>query len=253
MSSHHSREIHEECWHRACRKKGFFPLLQRYAGRCWLVTRLSCYSFDYTRNVSPPPLSVFDFPLRGEPAGQRYDRHGGAKEGSSCKHHFHWCALKWTKKSGDAYAIRAETLSDLIFVRGFSHSPERVLLIHFPRPSRRRYGLYSDGWQNDMPREGVSAFALITRMIFSISHRGNSGGQRDKYSCIKETVSWFGIRWEELAIGLVIVKEYSILTCQAKWNLSHMLKIYFAGPFYFLVTFWPAQNNSEVTFSRWTF
>lgn len=49
------------------------------------------------------------------------------------------------KKSGDAYAIRAETLSDLIFVRGFSHGPERVLLIHFPRPSRRRYGLYSGG------------------------------------------------------------------------------------------------------------
>lgn len=33
-----------------------------------------------------------------------------------------------------------------------------------------------------------SAFALITRMIFPISHQGNSGGQRDKYSCIKELV-----------------------------------------------------------------
>lgn len=118
------------------------------------MTRLSCYSFDYTRNVSPPPLSVFDFPLRGEPAGQRYDRHGGAKEGSSCKSITSTDA-PWSgqKKSGDAYAIRAETLSDLIFVRGFSHGPERVLLIHFPRPSRRRYGLYSGGWQNDMPRE----------------------------------------------------------------------------------------------------
>lgn len=38
------------------------------------------------------------------------------------------------KKCGDAYTIRAESYSDLIFERALSRSPQRVLLIHSPHP-----------------------------------------------------------------------------------------------------------------------
>lgn len=127
----------------------FFPAAaKRHLERCRLVTRLSCFSFDYSRNISPPPLSVFDFPLRGQLSSRAEIRQAwrGPTEGSSLRVPRPPPRLQVDKKHGDAYAIRAETLSDLISVRGFSCSLERVLLIHFtPAPPPWRYGLYGGG------------------------------------------------------------------------------------------------------------
>lgn len=99
---------HGECWHRPQgHKEGFSPAAaKRHAGRWRLVTRLSCYSFDYSRNISPPPLSVFDFPLRGKLRAEIQQAQQGHHRAALCKHCAHRCAWKGTKKRGDAYAIR---------------------------------------------------------------------------------------------------------------------------------------------------
>lgn len=100
------------------------------------------------------PLSIkcIWFPAEGVAGRAEIWQQRQGQEGSSCKHHFHWCAWKRTK-SGNAYTIRAETLSDLIFERGLSRGPRRVLLIHCPGPLCGDIeGLYSGGWQNDTLR-----------------------------------------------------------------------------------------------------
>lgn len=81
------------------------------------------------------PLSIkcIWFPAEGVAGRAEIWQQRQGQEGSSCEHHFHWCAWK-RKKSGNAYTIRAGTLSDLIFERGLSRSPQRVLLIHCPGP-----------------------------------------------------------------------------------------------------------------------
>lgn len=84
------------------------------------------------------PLSIkyIWFPAEGVAGRAEIWQQRQGQEGSSSKHHFHWCAWKRTK-SGNAYTIRVETLSDLIFERGLSRSLQRVLLIHCPGPHCR--------------------------------------------------------------------------------------------------------------------
>lgn len=91
---------HGECWHRPQGWwEGFSPAAaKRHAGRCRMVTRLSCSSLHYSRNISPPPLSVFDFPLRGRLRAEIQQAQRGHRRAALCKHGARRCAWKWTKK-----------------------------------------------------------------------------------------------------------------------------------------------------------
>lgn len=159
------------------------------------------------------------FPAEGVAGRAEIWQQSQGQEGSSCKHHFHWCAWKRTK-SGNAYTIRRETLSDLIFERGSGRSPQRVLLIHCPGPLWGDIGgLYNGGWQNDMLREAWSAFALITKNEFSHQSQESylkSECQRGRHLSRKGK-AFLHIRWQELVIGTLTLALSQFIRPQIKW------------------------------------
>lgn len=160
---------HEDRWHWAFHKRFFQCCKDIQEGGDWWNTYL--VSASITLVMFPLSIKFIWFPSKGL-AGRAeiWQPHQGQK-GSSCKYHFHWCAWKWTK-SGNAYAIREETLPDLIFERGLRRSPERVLLIHCPGPlcGHTDYTMVND--KKTCWKKRGSAFALITRINFPISHWG---------------------------------------------------------------------------------
>lgn len=191
---------HSDRWHPTYRKRFFFsttPKICREGGDWWHT-----YLVPASITVVMFPLSIkcIWFPAEGG-AGRAeiWQQHRG-QEGSSCKHHFHWCAWKWTK-SGNAYTIRAGTLSDLIFERGLSRSPLRVLLIHCPGQRRADSGgLYNSGWQSDSLRGARQL--LCSDYVNEFSHQSQenylkSWGQRDKHFHKVIVVGWF---WRDVLI-----------------------------------------------------
>ncbi len=142
----------EDRWHWTYRKRFFQYSKDMQEGGDWWHTYLVPASITVVMFPLSLSIKCIWFPAEGVAGRAEIWQQSQGQEGSSCRHHFHWCAWKRTK-SGNAYTIRTETLSDLIFERGLSCSPRRVLLIHCPGPLCADIGgLYNGGWQNDMQR-----------------------------------------------------------------------------------------------------
>lgn len=161
VSSHHSSEITESADAWTSRKRLFHYSDDMQEGGDWWHTYLVPGSITVV--MFPLSIKCIWFPAEGVAGRAEIWQQCRGQEGSSCEHHFHWCAWKRTK-SGNAYTIRAETLSDLIFERGLS--PQRVLLIHRPEPLCGE-GLYNGGWQNDMLRGAWKCLRSDCRNEFS--------------------------------------------------------------------------------------
>lgn len=158
---------HRERWRRTYRKRLFHHSDDMQEGGDWWHTYLVPGSITVV--MFPLSIKCIWFPSEGVAGRAEIWQQRRGQEGSSCEHHFHWCAWKRTK-SGNAYTIRAETLSDLIFERGLS--PQRVLLIHRPEPLCGE-GLYNGGWQNDMLRGAWKCLRSDCKNEFSVTRESS--------------------------------------------------------------------------------
>lgn len=158
---------HGERWRRTNRKRLFHHSDDMQEGGDWWHTYLVPGSITVV--MFPLSIKCIWFPAEGVAGRAEIWQQRRGQEGSSCEHHFHWCAWKRTK-SGNAYTIRAETLSDLIFERGLS--PQRVLLIHRPEPLCGE-GLYNGGWQNDMLRGAWKCLRSDCKNEFSVTRESS--------------------------------------------------------------------------------
>lgn len=122
---------HAERWHCSYGKRFFHCWDDMQWGGDWWHTYLVPGSITVV--MFPLSIKCIWFPTEGVAGRAEIWQQRPGQEGSSCKHYFHWCAWKRVK-SGNAYTIRVMTLSDLIFERGLSRGPQRVLLIHCPCP-----------------------------------------------------------------------------------------------------------------------
>ena len=137
----------EDRWHWSFGKRFFHHSNDMQGGGDWWHTYLVPGSITVV--MFPLPIKCIWFPAEGVAGRAEIWQQRQGQGGSSRKHHFHWCAWK-RRKSGNAYTIRAETLSDLIFERGLSRGPQRVLLIHCPGPLCGVIErLYSGGWRSE--------------------------------------------------------------------------------------------------------